>query len=182
MFNWLDDIDDVLYFARCCRLVHSVSEFPGFRLAVFRPIIGIPMPIFLHLANENTFEKYTYSPQHEYDVVPSKNIVFYGAHSQVFYETKHVPEDRRSGRGTHLASRLLSAVDSHTEIPAEIIWDVVCRWQGMRPLFDLYCDSSIETTSCTTPIVRYLGWSRSSNQAVKPPTFLVVFQQIPLVS
>jgi hypothetical protein len=39
LFNWLDDIDDVLHFVRCCRLVNSVFEFPGFRLAVFRSII-----------------------------------------------------------------------------------------------------------------------------------------------
>jgi hypothetical protein len=99
--------------------------------------------------------------------VPSKNIAFYGAFSQEFYETKHVPEDRRSGRGNHLASRLLSTVDSHTKIPAEIIWDVVCRWQGMRLLFDLYCDSAIEYTNCTIQIACDLGRSPSSNQAIR---------------
>ena len=29
-------------------------------------------------------------------------------------------------------------------MPAETVWEVVCRWQGMRLLFDLFCDASVQ--------------------------------------
>lgn len=29
-------------------------------------------------------------------------------------------------------------------MPTKTIWEVVCRWQGMRLLFDLFCDASVQ--------------------------------------
>lgn len=58
VFNWLDDIDDVLHFARCCRYVNSIFEYPGLRFG--RVQINhcvLFMPVNRCLANENTFGK-----------------------------------------------------------------------------------------------------------------------------
>jgi hypothetical protein len=45
VFKFLEDIDDVLQFARCCKLVNSVFEWPSIRVAVFRTIIVRPICI-----------------------------------------------------------------------------------------------------------------------------------------
>jgi hypothetical protein len=42
-------------------------------------------------------------------------------------------------------------------IPAGIVWDVVCRWQGMRVLYDLYCNSAINEAYSTVTSPFFLG-------------------------
>lgn len=58
-----------------------------------------------------------------------------------FYESLPIPPNPTYRKS--LASKFLDPLNSGDDIPAEVVWDIVCRWQGIRVLYDLYCDSVV---------------------------------------
>ncbi|CAI7661282.1 unnamed protein product [Penicillium pancosmium] len=131
VFESLGDIDDALHFARCSTYLYHVFNPVGVRLAIFKSIIAR-------------------ASHHENDVELSQRANLYGQFSEDLYETMSLPIAENPTYRKSLASKFLSPLTCGDNIPAEIVWDVVCRWQGMRVLCNLYCNSAINKAYSTS--------------------------------
>ncbi|KAJ5975171.1 hypothetical protein N7481_008878 [Penicillium waksmanii] len=160
VFESLDDIDDALHFARCCKYLYSAFNPMGVRLAIFRSVIAR-------------------ASHHEYDVELSQRTNLYGQFSEDFYETLSLPIAENPTYRKSLAYKFLSPLTCGDKIPAEIVWDVVCRWQRMRVLYNLYCNSAINEAYSTSTFPKSRIGSRNGFQrdvamtrepALQPPS------------
>jgi hypothetical protein len=119
IFELLDDLDDALHLARCCRRIYRTFNPSNTRLRIFRSII--------RNADHHALEP-------DLSLLVGLNGRF------ALYDESLVPRGlsyRKEFFQQHLAVRNLSAA---------AIWEVVCRWHAMRLLFDFYCDTSIQTS------------------------------------
>ncbi|PLN74449.1 hypothetical protein BDW42DRAFT_63445 [Aspergillus taichungensis] len=155
IFESLDDIDDALHFARCCKDLHCVFDPLSARFKIFRSIIAR-------------------ASHHENDIELSQRVNLYGRFSQDFYESRRIPSNPTHRKS--LVSRYLNPLDSSEDVPAEFIWDIVCRWQGMRVLYDLYCDPAVNEAylastfpNIQTPPIPDHSEAMASEPALLPP-------------
>lgn len=56
--------------------------------------------------------------------------------------SSNVPDDAPRPTACELEP-ILTAERYPEDLAEEEVWGIVCRWQGMRCLFDLYCDAAI---------------------------------------
>ncbi|KAB8260223.1 hypothetical protein BDV32DRAFT_123354 [Aspergillus pseudonomiae] len=120
---YLGDIDDVLHLARCCKQLHGTFERQSHRLVAFRSVIGN-------------------AAHHRYDLKlsPVLNIS-----QRLFaeYSASH-GKPPLSKRPIHADILNLHTPDGDS-LPEDEVWSIVCRWQGFRLLYDLYCNPSIRS-------------------------------------
>ncbi|RAK95574.1 uncharacterized protein BO80DRAFT_486755 [Aspergillus ibericus CBS 121593] len=119
----LNNIDDALHLARCCKRFNGVFEYH--RLAILRNII------------QN-------ADHHVYDARLCEEIGLHEHYTLHMSQTRFVSFDptlRRTVMNAYRASLQPSPV-----LPANVVWDTLVRWQAMRLLFDLYCDASVHET------------------------------------
>ncbi|KAJ6051012.1 uncharacterized protein N7446_005643 [Penicillium canescens] len=83
---------------------------------------------------------WTHAPQHHYDLALNQSIHMYGDFSSEFYSKPSIPANPERRRWY---LNMLKPLDCGEVIPDGVVWDVVCRWQGLRLLFDLYVDTAI---------------------------------------
>lgn len=97
----------------------------------------------------------------------------YGQFSCDFYESLPIPQNPTYRKS--LASRFLNPSGSGDDVPAEIIWDIVCRWHGMRILYSLYCDSAINKAYLSSAfpsevLADEINDEMASESALPPPS------------
>ncbi|KAJ5814962.1 hypothetical protein N7474_006739 [Penicillium riverlandense] len=138
VYECLDDVDDVLHLARSCKYLNSVFNPLNTRLKIFSTIIQ-------------------HAPQHAYDFELCDRVRLYGGFSEIFYSKYPIREDPE-GRKLFFSNNMDLGKLSR-ELPAESVWNVVCRWHAMRLLFNLYCDSSVQRSYSTSvyPNVAHTG-------------------------
>ncbi|KAJ5663546.1 hypothetical protein N7507_004277 [Penicillium longicatenatum] len=139
VFTSFNNIDDALHLARCCKYFYDIFNPTSMRLNVFRAIIS-------------------QGPQHQYDIQLSQAVAMHAAFSSEFYTSPAIPSNSE-GRTRH--ANMLAPLEPGSEIPEGMVWDVVCRWHGMRFLFDLYCDKSTSEAYIDS-IFSYVGNSDST--------------------
>ncbi|KAI9837503.1 MAG: hypothetical protein M1819_007153 [Sarea resinae] len=120
LYRSLENIDDVYHLARSCRRLHDILEAGRNRLVIMRSVI-------------------LNSEIHKYDVRLCRFIDVNQAHASAITEAA----DRTTGRPDSSVFKACYSTECRN-ISDEHVWEIVCRWQGLRLIQDLYLHPIIQ--------------------------------------
>ncbi|KAI9735981.1 MAG: hypothetical protein M1834_001447 [Cirrosporium novae-zelandiae] len=126
VYHHLGDLDTAFHLARSCKRLNEIFEDGNNRLRILKSII-------------------IKSDHHKHDI----QLCHFLTTNQEFASNYAISNQRpdRSVRPHASVSRHIYSATAN-DLTDEYVWDIVCRWQALRVLQDLYRDRSIHLTYC----------------------------------
>ncbi|EAW13561.1 F-box protein [Aspergillus clavatus NRRL 1] len=121
VFQNLDNIDDAFHLGRSCRRLYQILDRPGHRFTIMRSII-------------------IQSPYHRYDLQVSHMSQFHAECMKIYADQPRLPVSSRPEYTIIKKFKRLRSPTKQLLSSPEVVFEVVCRWQAMKVLFDVYCD------------------------------------------
>lgn len=152
VYQSLSDIDDALHLGRACKRLNNIFDNPFSRVNIFRVIIQ----------NQS---------QHMHDV----KLTILQSHTQSCLSSldpfaanaQNIPRS-----GPNVLNQALFPDHPH-ELSDTQVWEIVCRWLGMRSLFSLYSNSTIHSIYLSD----WSPWWRTQSRPLGDPSLLQLCDQ-----